>query len=263
MTITIDVSGSGALMHGTDREDNDLLRPIGWRWSFRMKCLYLARNLRPETIRWKVEQTITALAPREVEVTGADEVETDEERAERMHERDKALVGVHEARAERAATEADVRLGMARALGDMIPFGQPILVGHHSEKRHRSHLNKIDTNMRKGVEAHKESVAEERLAASAAARVAAREKRAAGDQFGPDDIEVGDLIQTPWSDALVLRVSARSVTVPSFVMGLPFTDTLPYRKVRGVTHKFSDQTRAAVTEALAQIKAHRAQYKDR
>ena len=34
-----------------------------------------------------------------------------------------------------------------------IPFGQPILVGHHSEKRHRAHLEKIDNKIRKGIEA--------------------------------------------------------------------------------------------------------------
>lgn len=33
-----------------------------------------------------------------------------------------------------------------------IPFGQPILVGHHSERRHRNTLDRIDNNMRKGVE---------------------------------------------------------------------------------------------------------------
>ncbi len=33
-----------------------------------------------------------------------------------------------------------------------IPFGQPILVGHHSERRHRNALDRIDNNMRKGVE---------------------------------------------------------------------------------------------------------------
>lgn len=35
---------------------------------------------------------------------------------------------------------------------DMIPMGQPILVGHHSEKRHRSDLNKAENLFRKGIE---------------------------------------------------------------------------------------------------------------
>jgi hypothetical protein len=33
-----------------------------------------------------------------------------------------------------------------------IPFGQPILVGHHSERRHRNAIERIDRNMRAAVE---------------------------------------------------------------------------------------------------------------
>jgi len=36
---------------------------------------------------------------------------------------------------------------------DGIPFGQPILVGHHSEKRHRAALNRSDNAMRRSIEA--------------------------------------------------------------------------------------------------------------
>jgi hypothetical protein len=49
--------------------------------------------------------------------------------------------------------EAEQRFGTAREIGSHIPFGQPILVGHHSEKRHRADAARIDNNMRKGVEA--------------------------------------------------------------------------------------------------------------
>lgn len=49
--------------------------------------------------------------------------------------------------------ESEQRFGTAREIGSHIPFGQPILVGHHSEKRHRADANRIDNNMRKGVEA--------------------------------------------------------------------------------------------------------------
>jgi hypothetical protein len=47
--------------------------------------------------------------------------------------------------------------GQAHKLGDMIPMGQPILVGHHSERGHRNHLKKIDNAMRKSVEADKKA----------------------------------------------------------------------------------------------------------
>ena len=38
-------------------------------------------------------------------------------------------------------------------LSSMIPMGQPILVGHHSERGHRAHLKKIHNLMDRGVEA--------------------------------------------------------------------------------------------------------------
>jgi len=57
-------------------------------------------------------------------------------------------------RADNSEQEATSRHKAAQAISDFIPFGQPILVGHHSERHHRSDLKRIDTNMRKGCEAH-------------------------------------------------------------------------------------------------------------
>jgi len=37
-------------------------------------------------------------------------------------------------------------------IADAIPFGQPILVGHHSEKRHRRDLERIQNSMDKSIE---------------------------------------------------------------------------------------------------------------
>lgn len=34
----------------------------------------------------------------------------------------------------------------------MIPMGQPILVGHHSEGYHRRHIGRMNSNMEKGLE---------------------------------------------------------------------------------------------------------------
>ena len=42
----------------------------------------------------------------------------------------------------------------ARQQLEMIPVGQPILVGHHSEKRHRSHLKRIDQHFAKAAQHH-------------------------------------------------------------------------------------------------------------
>jgi hypothetical protein len=56
-------------------------------------------------------------------------------------------------RADRAQAEASAAAGAAGAIADRIPMGQPILVGHHSERRHRRDLERIDRNMRKASEA--------------------------------------------------------------------------------------------------------------
>lgn len=45
----------------------------------------------------------------------------------------------------------------ATAIGSMIPMGQPILVGHHSEKRHRRDIERIDNAMRASIEADKKA----------------------------------------------------------------------------------------------------------
>jgi hypothetical protein len=42
----------------------------------------------------------------------------------------------------------------ARQELEMIPSSQPILVGHHSEKRHMAHLKRIDQHFAKAKEHH-------------------------------------------------------------------------------------------------------------
>lgn len=61
-------------------------------------------------------------------------------------------------RLEWAATrdrQAAAGFDRARTIADGIPLGQPILVGHHSEGRHRRDIARIDAGMRAGVESEK------------------------------------------------------------------------------------------------------------
>ena len=57
--------------------------------------------------------------------------------------------------ADRAAAESEARFRNASASIADIPSGQPILIGHHSEGRHRADLRRYDSNMRAGIEAEK------------------------------------------------------------------------------------------------------------
>ncbi|MCZ6689951.1 MAG: DUF3560 domain-containing protein [Planctomycetota bacterium] len=58
----------------------------------------------------------------------------------------------YKARAERADANSAAAYQRSRDLLDPIPFGQPILVGHHSERGHRATLRKADTAMRRSSE---------------------------------------------------------------------------------------------------------------
>jgi hypothetical protein len=57
-----------------------------------------------------------------------------------------------EKRAERLTKESQAAFKSTDRIASGIPMGQPILVGHHSEGRHRRDLARIDAGMRKGCE---------------------------------------------------------------------------------------------------------------
>lgn len=54
--------------------------------------------------------------------------------------------------ADKREAKAEAAYGASAAIADQIPFGQPILVGHHSEKRARKDQDRIWNNMGRGVE---------------------------------------------------------------------------------------------------------------
>ena len=48
--------------------------------------------------------------------------------------------------------KADIARAGADSIANMIPMGQPILVGHHSERRHRKDIARIESGMRQTIE---------------------------------------------------------------------------------------------------------------
>jgi len=62
--------------------------------------------------------------------------------------------------------ESHARFERADEMASVIPFGQPILVGHHSEQRDRNYRNRIAVNMDKGCEALDKAKYYEQRAAS-------------------------------------------------------------------------------------------------
>lgn len=68
---------------------------------------------------------------------------SDEGRRPTYRERRLAKADRYEEWAEKRAAKSDAAINRAHQLGDMIPMGQPVIAGHHSANRHRSHLKKI------------------------------------------------------------------------------------------------------------------------
>ena len=72
-------------------------------------------------------------------------------------EKKQARVERYEALAEKHRAAADAACNRAHEMADAIPFGQPILVGHHSEGRDRRYRERISRTYDKGHEEYKKS----------------------------------------------------------------------------------------------------------
>lgn len=87
---------------------------------------------------------------------------------EDYQERKEARIDRMEERAAHAQAESTAASHAAHEIMRLIPPGQPILVGHHSERHHRRDLDKIDRNMRKSIEAGEKAAYYSSRAANAA-----------------------------------------------------------------------------------------------
>ena len=74
-------------------------------------------------------------------------------------ERQKAKKIYYAAKAEKAEREAAARRQASSAITSRIPFGQPILRGHHSQRRHERDIERSHNHMIKSMEALKKSQA--------------------------------------------------------------------------------------------------------
>jgi len=52
----------------------------------------------------------------------------------------------------KAQQESEAQYKRSKRISDLIPMGQPVLVGHHSEKRHRKDIERIQNSFNKSVE---------------------------------------------------------------------------------------------------------------
>ncbi len=109
-----------------------------------------------------------------IDLTGVLTTPTKQERIEAYAERQKAKVERLEERAAKARNDSNASFKRSHELTEHIPFGQPILVGHHSERRHRNTLDKAWNLMGKAVAQDKKADYLERRAGSAASDTSIR-----------------------------------------------------------------------------------------
>lgn len=147
----------GTLVYGTSKGDGTapILKANRFRWFPSLKLWGIAQSRDHLAKRWQINSAAEALrkAGFEVEVeiddTPRDVAEVKADRTERLDARYDRLT----AKAERSAAEAQSRFDRADQLSERFAGGQPILVGHHSERGARVAQKRIDQNMRAGMAA--------------------------------------------------------------------------------------------------------------
>jgi hypothetical protein len=174
MTITIThTHESGTLLSGTSRGDGtaEVLKRVGsWRWSRNIG--WYVRNSRDRNAhQWLIKSTKAGLeeAGFAVEVkiddTFRPTAQAEADRAERQEGRADALA----AKAVRKGQAAeDAYAAHERACEALPPGGEPIHVGHHSERRHRRAIDKAWGALGKAVNTGEEAERAEARAESAA-----------------------------------------------------------------------------------------------
>lgn len=158
-TITITIThtrADGTLLEGSCKGDGvlELVRPHGFRWFPSLGCLGIPRSRDKRAQQWRIDAAKAALeaAGWTVEVTIDEGIrrsfaDAEADRAERAEDRAER----YEQRAERAQAASDGARDRVQRISDGIPVGQPILVGHHSERRARRDVERIDSGMRRSI----------------------------------------------------------------------------------------------------------------
>lgn len=166
--LTLTVTGDEVTVTGTVKGDavHKALVPRPWVWSRTAGGYVLPRSLRPDTRSLRVREFVAAAGTAGVVVDRVEDgvVQSETERREARADRLDVRADRHEAAAERAASVSESAYVARKAMSDHIPMGQPILVGHHSERRHRRDLERMDRLDQKSLEASREATRRTELA---------------------------------------------------------------------------------------------------
>lgn len=174
MTLRIVHSESdGTLLEGTTRGDGaaEVVRTLGWRWSRTLGLWFVPRSRDVAPRRELIRSTAAALgeAGFDVEVS-VDAVVGDRAHTQaRLDDRSAARAAALTHRADREQHQADTAWEAGRRIADQIPWGQPILLGHHSQRG----AERDAANIRRQMDATVEHAGRAHRARAAAANAAA------------------------------------------------------------------------------------------
>lgn len=173
MHVTIEhTDDSGTLLQGTARGDgaSEVVKALGWRWSRALGAWFVPRSRDVAPKRPLIERTAGALREAgsvvdvQVDSTPGDRPAAEARRTERSGKRVEMLTQ----RSTREQATADERSAAADRITEHIPFGQPILLGHHSQAKAERTAAKVHAHRRASWEHQSKADA-----AAAAARTAA------------------------------------------------------------------------------------------
>ncbi|KQH79850.1 hypothetical protein AO501_08370 [Mycobacterium gordonae] len=154
----IHTAAQGTLVHGTSRGDgtNTILKAAGFRWFPTLGLWGILRSRDRQPNHHIINHASQALrdAGHTVEVTIDDThrptADAEADRAERQCQRVEALTAKADRRAD---TARDAWEAEQRAMDALPPGGEPIKIGHHSERRHRKAIERSNDATRRAIAA--------------------------------------------------------------------------------------------------------------
>ena len=159
--MTIEIShnaAEGTLVHGTARGDgtNIILKASGFRWFRTLGVWGIAGSRDRQPNRYKIDRAADALRAAghtvriDIDDTHRPIADAEADRAHRQNDRAQALG----AKAARNATAAEhAWAAEQRAVEVLPPGGEPIKIGHHSERRHRNAIERAHDATHRAIEA--------------------------------------------------------------------------------------------------------------
>lgn len=163
LTIT-HTPADGTLIDGTAKGDGTgaVLKAQRWRWSRNIGFWYIpqSRDRAPKLAQIRATATALRVAGFAVELDiDASYRTTSEVEADKIA-RQADRVAALDANADRRAGDAETAWNAERAAYRALPEGgEPIKIGHHSERRHRNAIEKAWNKFGKAVEAEREATA--------------------------------------------------------------------------------------------------------